>query len=164
MNKFKIALAAAAIGFIAAPMSANAADATGDATALIVAPIAVTKNTDLGYGTIAPTGTSGTVTIAATSGGARTSSNVDLLSTDAGSSGDFSVTGEGTSTFSTTIASPVTLTGPSSSTMSSTLTNNAPSALTGGAATINVGGVLSVDGAQTAGSYTGSFTVTVAYN
>jgi len=164
MNKFKIALAAAAIGFIAAPMSANAADATGAATATVVAPIAITKNTDLGYGSIAPTGTAGTVTIAATAAGARSGSNVDLLSTDAGSSGDFSVTGEGTSTFSTTIASPVTLNGPSAATMSSTLTNNAPAALTGGAATINVGGELSVGAAQTAGSYTGAFTVTVAYN
>ncbi len=162
MNKFKIAIAAAAIGFIAAPMSANAADATGDATATIVAPLTLTKTTDLGYGTIAPTAVAGTVTM--TVGGTRTGdANVELLSTDTGAVGEFAVTGEGTSTFSTTLDSTVLLTGTGTD-MSSTLVDNAPTALTAGAATINVGGVLSVGANQTAGSYTGTFNMTVAYN
>lgn len=163
MNKFKIVLAAAAIGFIAAPMSANAADATGDATATIVAPLAISKTTDLGYGTVSPSATAGTVTM--TVGGTRTGdANVELLSTDTGSAALFAVTGEGTSTFSTTVDATVTMNGPSSATMSSTLVENAPTALTGGTAAINVGGVLSVGANQTAGAYTGTFNITVAYN
>lgn len=161
MNKFKIALAVAAIGFIAAPMSANAADATGAATATIVTPIAIVQAADLGFGTIAPTASAGTVTIDNT--GARTSdANVELLSTNTGSAGQFTVSGEGTSSFSTSVAN-VSLTGPGTA-MPVVFTNDAPTALTGGAATINVGGTLTVGANQTAGAYTGDVVVTVAYN
>lgn len=160
MKKFNFALAAAVVGLAAFPMASEAADATGTATASVVAPIAITQAANLSFGTIAPTGTAGTVTIA--TGGARTSTNVDLFTSGAGSAGQFNVTGEGTSTFSTTIPGINLVSG--SDTMAATFTNDAPSALTGGAATINVGGELAVGAAQPTGSYTGTFTVTVAYN
>lgn len=156
-----MAIAAAAISFVAAPMSAQAADATGAATATIIAPITITKVADLSFGTIAPSASSGTVTIA--NGGARTGdANVDLLSTDAGNAAQFTVGGQGTSAFSTSIPT-INLTGTGAN-MPVTFTNDAPSALTGGAATINVGGQLTVGANQAADSYSGTFTVTVAYN
>lgn len=161
MNKFKIAIAAAAIGFVAAPMNAQAADATGDATATIVAPIVITKVADLDFGTVAPTASSGTVTIA--NNGTRSGdANVDLLSTDTGNAGQFTITGEGTSAISASIPG-INLTGAGDN-MPATFTNDAPANLTGGAATINVGGALTVGANQAAGSYTGTFTLTVAYN
>lgn len=160
MKKFNFALAAAIVGLAAFPMASEAADATGTATATVVAPIAVAQVANLSFGTIAPSGTAGSVTI--TNGGSRSASNVDLFTSDAGSAGQFSVTGEGTSTFSTSIPGINLVSG--SDTMAATFTNDAPSALTSGAATINVGGSITVGASQPTGSYSGTFTVTVAYN
>lgn len=164
MKKFNFALAAAIVGLAAFPMASQAADATGTATTLVVAPITISNDNGISFGTIAPTAASGTVVIAATAGGARTApgGTVELLSSDVGGSAQFTVGGQGTSSFSTSIVD-VSLTGPGTA-MPVAFDHNAPTALTGGAATINVGGTLTVGANQTAGTYTGSVVVTVAYN
>ena len=47
--------------------------------------------------------------------------------------------------------------------MTATLTNDGGGALTGGTDTFNVGGTLSVGANQAAGSYSGTYTVSVNY-
>ena len=164
MKKFNFALAAAIVGLAAFPMASQAADATGTATTLVVAPITISNDNGISFGTIAPSASSGTVVIAATSGGARTApgGNVELLSSDEGGSAQFTVGGEGTSSFSTSVAD-TDLTGPGAD-MPLAFAHNSPGALTSGSATINVGGTLTVGASQAAGTYNGSVVVTVAYN
>ena len=78
------------------------------------------------------------------------------------SQGIFSVTGEGTSAFTTTMDATSSLTGPGTA-MTATLGNDAPSNLTAGSATINVSSSLAVGANQTAGAYSGTFAITVNY-
>ena len=166
MNKFYIALAAAVVGIAALPLAAKAAETTASASATIVTPLTITKNSDLSFGSLSPSAIAGTVTM--TVGGTRTGdANVELIPGGTITAAEFAVAGEGTATFSSTIDSTATLNGSGTAagnTMTTTLVNNAPSGLTAGAATINVGGVLAVGVNQVAGPYSGTFNVTVAYN
>ena len=162
--KFKALLVAGAMtAFVAAPFAANADSATASASATVAAPLTISKQADLSFGVIAPTGSAGTVTIS--TAGARTSSGVDLLSGGTTSAASFDIAGEGNSSYSITIPTSATLTGPGDD-MTATLSDDAPGspALSAGAATVNIGAELAVGASQVAGAYTGSFTVTVAYN
>ncbi|MCG2586471.1 DUF4402 domain-containing protein [Massilia sp. TS11] len=156
-----IALAALAAGF---SHSASAASATASGTATVIAPMTITKTNDLRFGAFAPTTSAGTVTIA--TGGARTGSNVSLSSLNAGGAASFNVTGDTTATYAITLPTTATLSGPGTAMTISSFTSN-PSGtgtLSAGAGTISVGGTLAVGASQTAGSYSGSFSVTVDYN
>ncbi len=162
--KIKALLAAGAMAaFVAAPFAANADSASATASATVAAPLTISKQADLSFGVIAPTGAPGTVTIS--TAGARTSSAVDLLSGGSTSAASFDIAGEGTSSYSITIPATATLTG-SGDDMIATLSDDAPGspALSGGAATVNIGAELAVGASQAAGAYSGTFSVTVSYN
>ncbi len=72
------------------------------------------------------------------------------------------MTGASGATYSVTIPATVSLTGPGSA-MTVTLTDPGAGTLTGGTDTFNVGGTLAVGASQTAGSYSGTYTVSVNY-
>lgn len=158
-------IAGATAAVVAAPFAAKAADsATASASATVSAPLTISKTTDLSFGTFAATNVAGTVTVSNT--GTRTSSNVDLLSGGTTSAASFAIAGQSNASYSISIPASATLTSGANS-MTATLTNNAPGspALNGsGQATVGVGASLAVGASQAAGSYNGSFTVTVAYN
>lgn len=168
MNKFKIAFAAALIGVAALPMAAKADSTTATASATVAAPITVTKDTDLLFGTIAPTASAGTITMT-NAGSISADANTELLGGTT-SAASFSIEGEASTAFTATIDSSATLNGSGTAageSMSVSLTNDLPGspALDGsGDATINVGGALSVGANQVAGPYSGTFSVTVSYN
>ncbi len=145
------------------------ASATANATATIIAPIAITNSSALAFGNIAVSATNpGTVTVAPD--GTRTALNGATLPVVAGTVGaaTFTVTGEGTSSYAITLpATAVTLTGGGGGTMTVDTFTSTPSGtgtLAAGTQTVTVGGTLHVGAAQTPGNYTGSFTVTVNYN
>jgi spore coat protein U-like protein len=164
-----VVFGAALIAAASASHRAEAADASATAAATIEAPIGISKTSDLEFGAIAPTSSAGTVTV--TTAGARSGdANVSLLSGDTPSAATFSVSGAANAAYSVTVPGSATLSAQGSSggaDMTATLSDDAPvsPALDGsGAATINVGGALAVGADQAADTYSGTFTVTVAYN
>src|SRR5882724_5004300 len=92
--------------------------ATASTTAVLVTPISVAKTTDMHFGTVAASGTAGTVLLdyadgRTTTGGASLPSGSTLQKTAV-----FDVTGEGNSGFSISVpSSPITLTGSVSGSM-----------------------------------------------
>lgn len=158
-------------------VNSYAATAAGTATATVLAPIAVTKASDLVFGSFAP-GAGGTVTVSTS--GARTGSGVILSAVTASpTAARFNVTGTGSSTYSiaytgtdTAIASTLTpadtmaFTHVSDLTAADAITGTVTTGtLTAGAQSIYVGGVLTVAAAQPAhDDYTGAVAVVVEYN
>lgn len=141
--------------------------ATASATATIISPIAITKTADLAFGNIVAGTTTGTVVVSST-GTRSNTGGVTLPTATPGTvtAAAFTVTGLANATY--TIV-PAVVANPTSGSNSMTLTLNANPSGTGtigsaGTQVVNVGGTLNVGANQAAGAYTGSFTVTVAYN
>lgn len=170
--KLSIAVAAA---LTATAFSANtlAAEATTTATGKVLQPITITKATDLAFGEFVSGSTGGTVVI--TTGNSRSKTGDVVLSTVGGSAaGVFNVGGEADATFSITAPDTGTLTHTDTTTTmavdfvhdldGSTQDSPTQGTLTAGAATIYLGGTLTVGAAQKPGDYSGSATITVEYN
>lgn len=152
-----------ALGFalLFAATAAFAADVTGTATVVVLDPIAISETQALNFGNISPTGTAGTVAISTT--GTRTNSNVDLLG-GSPTQAIFAVTGAGNASFSVSLPSSVTLTGPETITVDTFVHDAGGSpALSSGTATVNVGATLNVGASQAAGTYTGTYNISVNY-
>lgn len=150
-------------------MAQSSASANANATATIITPITLVNNADLRFGEVVASTAVGTVVISS-AGAKSTTGGVTALSGLPHGAAQFSVGGGANRTFSITIpTTDVTIT---KITSTETMTVNAftsdlgtSSTLSaGGAATLNVGGTLNVGASQVTGSYTGSFSVTVAYN
>lgn len=164
----------------AGPQFAQAADtASASATAEVLQPIAVVKGADLVFGNLVAG--NGDVTVA--TDGARTKTGGTVLPTggSAATAARFDVSGTGNNGFSidytgsdsvltsgsdtmaidwiTEVAATQTPTGKTDATTDAT-----SGTLTSGAAYIYVGGKLTVDANQPAGTYTGTVQVTLAYN
>jgi len=160
---------AATFGVVAATLvsaSAYAASVTGNASAVVATPIAISEVTAMSYGNIAGSGAVGTAVLD-TADGLTVTGGVTALSGSTPASGAFSVTGQGTSTYSITLPTSVTLTGPGAATMTITGLGHsagATPALAAGAASFKIGGSLAVGINQAAGTYaSGAFPVTVNY-
>lgn len=160
---------------------ALAADnATATATAVVITPIAITADTNMTIGNLVPG--NGTVTL--NTGGSRAKTGSVALSTSGSTpaAAVFSVTGDGSNTFSIAYTgSSTTLSDGSTHTMAVTWITEAKSGASGtptpissgqattgtlssGAAKIFGGVAVVVDDAQVSGTYTGSLKLTVAYN
>ena len=165
----KVLISAAALVVLALTHSANAqaATATGTANAKVLAPIAISAGTPLNFGSIAASAALGTVVM--TPAGVRSATGGVGLVTDgsnAPTSGVFTVTGAAGIGFSITLPVSTTLTGPGPA-MTVNAFASTPSGtgtLTAGTATVNVGATLNVAASQVAGTYTGTYPVTVNYN
>jgi hypothetical protein len=143
-------------------------------TAVLVTPIAISKTTDMHFGTVASSATAGSVVLdyadgRTATGGASLPAGSTLQKTAV-----FAVTGEGSSSFSISIpTSPITLTGSVSGTMtvgSFVCDGGASTTLSGGAKTIKVKATLDVPANTVAGIYSNALAnasalfVTVNYN
>ena len=104
---------------------------------------------------------------------ARTATTVTLATTHSANSAHFSVGGESGAAYAITLPASSTLSDGASHNMTvdtfqASVAAGAPGAttgtLTGGAQTFNVGATLHVSISQLAGTYTGTFDVSVAYN
>lgn len=144
--------------------------ATASTTAVLVTPISIAKTTDMHFGTVAASGTAGTVALDYANGRVATGGASLPAGSTLQKTGVFTVTGEGNSTFAITIpAAPITLTGSVTGTM--TVDNflddlGATGTLVGGTKIINVKATLNVAAGQPAGVYTNAagLFVTVNYN
>lgn len=174
MKKLTALLAAGLV--LGASGMAMAADATDTAAigATILAPIAITKTTDLNFGSFAADAVGGGTVIVTPASDREFSGKTSAVSTGAGTvtAAAFNVTGEGVATYSITLPAAVTITHTNetdSMSVATFVSNPAATGggtLTGGAQTVNVGATLTVAAGQLAGVYSHAtgLPVTVAYN
>lgn len=156
-------------GFTASDVRAQAsATDTANITALISNPVTLTKTGDLDFGEISPS--TGSTTVVVTTASATTGSTASLVGgTPAAAS--FDVGGLASRTYSITLPADGTVTiddaGAGVAMDVDGFNHDAgglPALDVGGADSFNVGATLTVGADQLAGSYTGSFDVTVDYN
>jgi hypothetical protein len=161
-------LAIIVLGFAASSIAQ--VTATASTTATIITPIAITKDVDMSFGNVAVSPTLGGTVVLPTSGSRTLTGGVTLpVVTGTVTAASFTVTGEGTSTYSITLpGSAITLTGPSGTmtVQDFVSTPSGTGALTGGTQEIKVGATLNVAAAQAKGTYTNAsgLFVTVNYN
>lgn len=177
MYRVKAAVAAASLALVAIASPAFAqstASTTGTGSITIIRPLTIAKSADLKFGTVVrPSSGSGSVVVSAA--GSRTVDGgvVALASGDTPQAAQFEITGEGGQSISVTIPATFTMVNGADSLTVTTSNNLVGSA---GAQTLsnalgsagslgfNVGGSVSVDSATNTGTYSGTFTVSAAYN
>lgn len=161
------AIAALFLGFSVSAMAQNPeVIATANAGARIITPLKI-ENTDgqsLEFGNIVASEAGGTVTVAP----GATAATYDGVAAPFGLAGDiraakFTVTGDGSSKYTIKIAQVTALTSGSNTMELTDFTHNSSNKLTAGTETFEVGATLNVGEKQAAGTYLGSFKVTVAY-
>lgn len=155
--------------------AANAqSTAYASTTATLIAPISISKVADMNFGTIASSGTAGTVVLGYTDN-ASVTGGVSSPNGGAGATtASFNVTGEGTNSFSVAVPTTITLSDGGANTLSVTgisADSDVQGTLVAGTSTIKVGATLTVPAGAPAGTYTNTSTdvatalyVTVNYN
>ena len=162
-----ITLTAAIFGFAATSFAQNpVANASANAKATIIKPISIAKvsGADLLFGNIIADADGGTVTV--NLDGSRNATGVlfpSVLGTSAAAK--FTVTGFEGATYAITLpTAPVTITHNTDEMTVTDFSEDATGTLNSGTETFNVGATLNVGANQAEGEYTGTFSVTVAYN
>lgn len=158
------------LGFSAVSFGQSTSTVTSSASATILASINISNTTPLNFGTVGAKATTSTVVLATDD--SRTASTATLFGVGApAKAGVFGIVGTPLAAFTIVLpTAPVVLTGPSAATMTINSTDwvsdlGSTSALSGtGTQTLKVGTTLQVGINQTAGTYTGSYAVTVNYN
>ncbi len=166
------AMVAALLALVSASASAqvntNTQVTSGSAT--IIQPISLNVASSLSFGTVVrPSAASGSVVI--TDGGAvSTTGGAVVLASSTTSHPVYTVGGEGGQAFTVTYPATMVLTGPGGATITCSLVHSGfPTTLSGslgsaGTATFSGGGTLPLTNTTTTGAYSGSYSVTVAYN
>jgi hypothetical protein len=161
-NFSRISLLAAVVATLSTfSVSAMAATATGTASATVLTPIAIAAGTALNFGTLAGNASGGTVVV--TAGGTRSTTGTVVVTSGAFSAGSFTVTGTGAATFGVTYPASFNVVS-NANTMAVQVAGAATGTLANGTVALPVGGTLTVGANQAAGSYTGTYTMTVEYN
>lgn len=155
---------AALVAAFAAPESATAADATGNASATIATPISVSESSSLSFGTILA-GASQSTIVVSTAGARSLGSGDATLFGGTPAAAAFDVTGEGSASYSVSFTDGTLTRDGGSETMTvDTFTDDSGGSISGGGSdSFNVGATLTVAANQVAGSYTGTYTVSVDY-
>jgi len=142
----------------------SSATATASAFAKVITPITITKTADLNFGTII-SGPAGTVTV--TPAGVETAAGASIVSPNPNvSAAQFNVTGEPSTAYSISLPSSITISnGAQTMTVDNFSSTPTPNGLLSGlgAQSLQVGARLNVLANQAVGSYSGTFSVTVAY-
>ncbi len=169
-NSTRLAVVGAALAAVSFGSAANAATtASATATAEILSTLAIVNNTGLRFGTIAVNG-AGSATVG---GDGSTSCSASLVCAGTRAPASYTITGSDTVGVALTVPTTnATLTyvgwlgGGAAPTMTVSGFNAyfpTGTTLVGGTTTVQVGGVLAVAAAQAAGTYSGSFDVSVEY-
>lgn len=163
LGKLLLGGAVAAFGATALSQYAQATDATGNASAVIRAAITLIEDTAMDFGEITPNPAGDVITLTA-AGGISAASGSDLNGTP--SAGGFTATGTGLTAVTISFSSGDVLTGPGTDIPLGSLNHDAggsPAFDAGGDLNFDVGGQLTIGASQTAGTYNGTYTVTVDY-
>jgi hypothetical protein len=159
-----LAATAAFISTSAAAAPGDTATAQGAATAEVVAPITLTHaaGATLNFGTFTTGDAGGTVVVDRTGVGTATG-EVTLLGGSVEAADRFNVAGDAGRTFSIAATGGTVNNGSQSMNFTTSVATSGALSATG-TATFAVGGTLTVVGGRPAGTYSGSYNVTVAYN
>lgn len=164
MRNIKLGLlSVSALGVIAFASQAQAADVTGNASANIQAAIALTEDTAMDFATIVADAAGDTVTLATDDSISATGASTFSGTAAAGA---FSATGTPSAAVTISFSSGDTLTGPGTAMALGNFVHDAgatPAFDGTGNLALNVGADLTVNAAQTAGAYAGTYTLTVDY-
>ncbi|MFN3747619.1 MAG: DUF4402 domain-containing protein [Sphingorhabdus sp.] len=164
INKMKLALAGAVIATGMVSNAAYAATEQADATVQVLAAVQLTEYQALDFGVVAASAAGGTVSISAS--GAATPVGTGVIAISGGSAARFRVTqatnGE---VIDLAVGNPTPLVGTGANIALSGLTLSTSSITYNSAALqdIYVGGTISLNPNQLAGTYTGTFDVTAEY-
>lgn len=153
------------------------ASATGTANAKIIVPVTITPSTSvvnaaagvLNFGTIVPSASAGTVSVNVANNLTITRSNTGgatPVTSSVFTGAGWTLGGDPNASINVTLPASATLTSGANN-MTVNGFHHGPTSVTlngSGAADLVVGGTLNVGANQAAGSYTGTFTVTVSYN
>jgi hypothetical protein len=142
----------------------------GGFRATVLRGLSISKTSDLVFGSVVkPTSGAGAVAIDPTSGARTLTGGVAGVANPTPTRAAFNVTGEGGQVISISVPSSFQMTGPQAITV--TTTNSATGAPvlsgalgSGGSYSFGVGGSAPIASNTPDGSYTGNFTVTIAYN
>jgi Mat/Ecp fimbriae major subunit len=160
-------------GFVAAAIAAAAGMATSvqaattnaGASAIILAPVQLTKTADLNFAVVLPGTSADTVAVSAT--GVRTC-GAALVCSGTVAAAAFDIAGSGGYAYAITLPASITLSSGANSmtvnSFTSSKTGNAGTLAAGGTDNFSVGATLNVGAGQAAGTYNGTFAVTVDYN
>lgn len=168
LNKKLLIITSAAIAsatlFSNSAMAVNTVSAT--ATAQVLQPLSIVENTAMSFGTVAGDATVGTTVVLDPALGTTSSTDGASVSANpsAPAAGSFTVSGDTTLTYSLTAIPATTLTGPGTAMTVDTFTTNGLTGSLASPETFTVGATLHINAAQTAGAYSGNYTVTVNYN
>ncbi len=137
----------------------------------IIAPLSIVKGQDMNFGTIIPGGTAGTVMLSPSAGTVTHAGGV-FATSGATSYAQFAVDAKGATQVAINWNGTITLSSPGGQTMTVNLITYSTNATVIGGVSyvpsnnillINFGGTLNVGASQPAGAYTGTFTVTAAF-
>lgn len=166
-----LAVAGLSVSGTAFAQAADTDNKSATTSVTILRPLTLTKDADLVFGRVVqPRTGNDTVTIANNSNTTTVGGTAVVLGGITTSRAAFTASGEGGAAITVTVPATASLTsGANSLTVtldpavsgSTTLSGSAASA---GTKTIDVGGHFTLGSGQASGAYTGSFTVTVAYN
>mgnify|MGYP001169127445 FL=1 len=141
----------------------KAADATGNASATIQTAISISEDTAMDFATILADAAGDTITL--TPVGGISAANTSTFS-GSPAAGAFSATGDASTAVTISFSSGDVLSGPGTDMALGTFAHDAggsPAFNGSGNLTFNVGAALTVNASQTAGAYSGTYTVTVDY-
>lgn len=139
-----------------------AASVGGTGKANVIAPMTIVKVQDLDFGDITENGSGGTVTLDEDTGNRTFTGGATVSTGGTDQFGQYTLGGVMNKTYSINIPA-TTLTGPGTA-MGVVFTNNATLTLPAATETIEVGGTVTLGSSQTAGAYSGAYTITVDYN
>ena len=166
-----VLVATAAVGFGGFAMNAGASDGTGNASATIVAPIAITEAAggDMDFGSVSgdsDVANSSTVVLS-TAGAVTASVNAAVVPLTGAQAATFDVTGAANALYDIVLPSAaVTISNGTDNMTVDTFVGSLGASGTlsaGGTESFNVGATLNIAGNQPTGTYTGTYTVTVTY-
>lgn len=156
---------------IAGAAQAQPATANATSSATLLRPVSISANSNLSFGRIVlPSSGTGVVTVGTGSDTVVASSGAAALTGATTSRAAFSISGEGGQAVSVSVPSTVVMTNPSSASITVTLTSSVAGSTTlsgtlgaAGSASFFVGGSFNASSTTSTGAYSGTFTVTVAY-
>jgi len=130
-------------------------------------PLELQKVQDLNFGIIAPSGSASGTVVMSSSGALSATGGATVLNAGSATPAAYVVSGVPGTNYSVQLPSTASLSGPSGSMVVSAFTGSSGSGDvigSGGTSSFTVGATLAVPAGQLPGAYSGTFTVTVAYN
>ena len=168
MDYRKMIIAAGLAVAVAAPASGTPVPAIKDAggKALILVPLTLTKITDLDFGTVISSSSSGTVSIAADGSGQSVTGGVTPVSSATGARAQFAGAGTPNEEVNLFLAPPASLKDGNGNSLPISMNLESTSVVIDAtrAFFVGVGGTVTVGANQPDGLYSGTFTVLAQYN